>query len=90
MRVGIVENDPWARMEAGHASGVEVELLQGFARELGAEVSFVPGTAPELLEAAKEAEVDVPLGENGWLVELERFLRVYRGEAKSLLRKESS
>lgn len=198
MRVGIVENDPWTRMEEGHASGVEVELLKDFARELGAEVSFVPGTTPELLEAAKEAEVDVlvggftstspgvsegkeagvtgsylttrfvvgvpsgrptfdelsgreiavehidgaaamlkeegavpvpvdhlstakmpvaayrwqlkawgfeptgvelpeekhimavPLGENGWLVKLERFLRANRGEAKNLLRKESS
>jgi polar amino acid transport system substrate-binding protein len=185
-------------MEEGHASGVEVELLKDFARELGAEASFVPGTTPELLEAAREAEVDVliggftstspgvsegkeagvigsylttrfgvgvpqgrptfddlsgreiaveridataallkeegavplpvddlstakmpvaayrwqlkawgfkptgvelpeeehvmavPLGENGWLVELERFLRANRGEAKSLLRKESS
>jgi polar amino acid transport system substrate-binding protein len=198
MRVGIVENDPWTRMEEGHASGAEVELLKDFAQELGAEASFVPGTTPELLEAAKEAEVDVliggftstspgvsegkeagvtgsylttrfvvgvppgrptfddlsgreiaveridataallkkegavpvpvddlstakmpvaayrwqleawgfeptsvelpkeehvmaiPLGENGWLVELERFLRANRGEAKSLLRKESS
>jgi polar amino acid transport system substrate-binding protein len=198
MRVGIVENDPWTRMEEGHASGVEVELLKGFAQQLGAEASFVPGTTPELLEAAKEAEVDVliggftstspgvsegkeagvtgsylttrfvvgvpsgrptfddlsgreiaveridgtaallkeegavpvpvddlstakmpvatyrwqleawgfkptglelpeekhvmavPLGENGWLVELERFLRANRGEAKNLLRKESS
>jgi polar amino acid transport system substrate-binding protein len=198
MRVGIVENNPWTRMEEGHASGVEVELLKDFARELGAEASFVPGTTPELLEAAKVAEVDVliggftstspgvsegkeagvtgsylttrfvvgvpsgrptfddlsgreiaveridataavlkgegavpvpvddlsttkmpvaayrwqlkawgfkptgvelpeeeyvmavPLGENGWLVELERFLRAHRGETKSLLRKESS
>src|SRR5215210_813335 len=198
MRVGIVENDPWTRMEEGHASGVEVELLKDFARELGTEASFVPGTTPELLEAAKEAEVDVliggftstspgvsegkeagvtgsylttrfvvgvppgtsafddasgreiaveridgtaallreegavpvlvdglptaempvaayrwqleawgfeptsvelpeeehvmavPLGENGWLVELERFLRAHRAEAKSLLRKENS
>ena len=32
----------------------------------------------------------VPLGENGWLVELERFLRANRGQAKSLLREESS
>ena len=197
MRVGIVENDPWTRMEEGHPSGVEVELLKAFARELGAEASFVPGTTPELLEAAKEAEVDVliggftstspgvsegkeagvtgtylitrsvvgvppgthafedpsgreiaveridttatllkaegavpvpvhnlsttempvsayewqldawgfeptgvelpqekhvmavPLGENGWLVELERFLRVHREEAKELLREET-
>jgi polar amino acid transport system substrate-binding protein len=62
MRVGIVENDPWTQMEEGHASGVEVELLKDFAQQLGAEASFVPGTTPELLEAAREAEVDVLIG----------------------------
>jgi polar amino acid transport system substrate-binding protein len=62
MRVGIVDNDPWTRMEDGRASGIEVELLKDFARELGADTTFVPGTAPELLEAAKEAEVDVIVG----------------------------
>ena len=38
----------------------------------------------------EEHVMAVPLGENGWLVELERFLRAHRAEAKSLLRKESS
>jgi len=198
MRVGIVDNQPWTRMEDGRASGVEVKLLEDFARELGAETSFVPGTTPELLEAARQGEIDVmvggytstspgvsegkeagvtgpylttrtlvgvppgtpafedpsgreiavgrigttsallkeegalpvpvdglsnadmpvaaygwqlkawgfeptpielpsedhvmavPLGENGWLVELERFLRENRAEAKELLRKESA
>jgi polar amino acid transport system substrate-binding protein len=197
MRVGVVDHDPWTRIEGGDASGVEAELLKDFAKELGAEASFVPGTTPELLEAAKQGEVDVliggftsaspgvsegkeagvtgayltthfvvgvppgmhafedpsgrkvaveridgtaallkaegavpvpvdnlstaempvaayewqldawgfeptgvelpqekhimavPLGENGWLVELERFLRAHREEAKELLRKET-
>ena len=62
MRVGIVDNDPWTRMEDRRASGIEVELLKDFARELGADTTFVPGTTPELLEAAKEAEVDVIVG----------------------------
>jgi polar amino acid transport system substrate-binding protein len=62
MRVGIVDNHPWTRMEDGRASGIEVELLKDFARELGADTAFVPGTTPELLEAAKEAEVDVLVG----------------------------
>lgn len=62
MRVGIVDNDPWTQMEDGRASGIEVELLKDFARGLGADTSFVPGTTPELLEAAKEAEVDVLVG----------------------------
>jgi len=62
MRVGIVDNGPWTRMEDGRASGIEVELLEDFAAKLGAETSFVPGTTPELLEAAKEGEVDVLVG----------------------------
>ena len=62
MRVGIFDNDPWTRMEDGRASGIEVELLKDFARELGTDTTFVPGTTPELLEAAKEAEVDVIIG----------------------------
>jgi polar amino acid transport system substrate-binding protein len=197
MRVGIVDNDPWTQIEEERASGVEVELLKDFADELGTKISFVPGTTPELLEAARQAEIDVliggftstspgvsegkeagvtgsylttrfvvgvppsrlafddpsgreiaveridataawlkeegaipvptddlsttdmpvaayewqleewefeptsielpqekhvmavPLGENGWLVELERFLRAHRAEAKALLREES-
>ena len=198
MRVGIVDNDPWTRIEEGRASGAEVELLKDFAEKLGAETCFVPGTTPELLEAARQDEIDVlvggftstspgvsegkeagvtgpyltthsvvgvppdtpafedpsgqeiavgsigataallkeegavpvavdalstadmpvaaygwqlrawgfeptsielpeeqhvmavPLGENGWLVELERFLRAHRAEAKELLREEST
>jgi polar amino acid transport system substrate-binding protein len=62
MRVGLVENDPWTRMEKEHASGVEVELLKDFARELRAKTSIVPGTTPELLEAARQGEVDVLIG----------------------------
>jgi polar amino acid transport system substrate-binding protein len=62
MRVGVVANEPWVRMEDGKASGVEVELLEEFAGELGAEAVFVRGTAPELLEAARLGEVDVLVG----------------------------
>jgi polar amino acid transport system substrate-binding protein len=62
MRVGIVGNDPWTQIENGRASGIEVKLLKDFARELGADTTFVPGTTPELLEAAKEAEVNVLVG----------------------------
>jgi polar amino acid transport system substrate-binding protein len=62
MRVGIVNHDPWTRTEEGRASGVEVELLRDFAGELGTEVVFVQGTVPELLEAARQGEVDVVAG----------------------------
>lgn len=62
MRVGIVANEPWTRVEDGEASGVEVELLEEFAGELGAEAVFVQGMVPELLEAARLGEVDVVAG----------------------------
>ena len=62
MRVGIVDNGPWTRIEGGRASGVEVELLKDFADELGAETSFMAGTTPELLEVARQGEMDVLIG----------------------------
>ena len=62
MRVGLVNYDPWTQMEEGRASGVEVELLREFAAELETEIVFVQGTVPELLEAAKQREVDVVAG----------------------------
>jgi polar amino acid transport system substrate-binding protein len=62
MRVGLVNHDPWTQMEEGRASGVEVELLREFAAELETEIVFVQGTVPELLEAAKQREVDVVAG----------------------------
>jgi polar amino acid transport system substrate-binding protein len=62
MRVGMAVNDPWTRIDEAEASGVEVELLRSFAEELGAEAVFAQGTVPELLEAAKQGEVDVVVG----------------------------
>jgi polar amino acid transport system substrate-binding protein len=62
MRVGIVNHDPWTQMEEGRASGVEVELLRDFAAELETKIVFAEGTVPELLEAAKQGEVDVVAG----------------------------
>jgi polar amino acid transport system substrate-binding protein len=62
MRVGIVNHDPWTQIEEGRASGVEVELLRDFAGELETEIVFVEGTVPELLEAARQGEVDVVAG----------------------------
>jgi polar amino acid transport system substrate-binding protein len=49
------------------------------------------GFEPTDVELPEEEHVmAVPLGENGWLVELERFLRENRVEAKAMLREESA
>jgi hypothetical protein len=48
------------------------------------------GFEPTGVELPEEKHiVAVPLGENGWLVRLERFLRANREEAVELLRKET-
>src|SRR5918997_6391598 len=59
MRVGMVTNPPWT---GGGPSGVEVELVEDFARQLNSETVYVRGTTPELLEATKQGEVDVLVG----------------------------
>jgi ABC-type amino acid transport substrate-binding protein len=51
MRVGISEAPPWMIVADGKIGGIEVELAQGFARELDARVEWVPGTEQKLLEA---------------------------------------
>jgi polar amino acid transport system substrate-binding protein len=61
MRVGVVPNEPWTEMDGG-PSGVEVELIEDFAGELGAEAVYVRGTTPDLLQAARQGEVDVVIG----------------------------
>ncbi|QIN83780.1 transporter substrate-binding domain-containing protein [Rubrobacter tropicus] len=61
MRVGVVANEPWTRAN-GEPSGVEVELIEDFAGELRAETVHVRGTTPELLQAARQGEVDVVVG----------------------------
>lgn len=38
----------------GEPSGAEVELVEDFAAELGAETIYVRGTTPELLEAIRQ------------------------------------
>jgi polar amino acid transport system substrate-binding protein len=61
MRVGVALNEPWTQMD-GEPSGVEVELLKDFARELKAKPVFVRGTVPDMLTAAREGEIDVVIG----------------------------
>lgn len=62
LRVGVADYEPWARIDGGEASGVEIELIEEFAGDLAAETSFIEGTVPELLEAARQGEVDVVIG----------------------------
>jgi polar amino acid transport system substrate-binding protein len=63
MRVGVTEADPWVVLDGDRpVGGAEVELAGRFARELGARIEWVQGSEEELVDAAKEGQVDLILG----------------------------
>ena len=44
LRVGMTEAHPWTRRDASRRSGVEVELVSRFAKQLGARVEWTDGS----------------------------------------------
>ncbi|UNX55009.1 transporter substrate-binding domain-containing protein [Georgenia sp. TF02-10] len=115
LRVGVSPNPPWTDLPDGpdgDPTGLEVDLVQDFARSLDAEVAWTAGGEEMLIGQLERAELDVviggltakspwssqaaltyrylettspdgekelhvmaaPMGENAFLVELERFL----------------
>lgn len=60
MRVGVTAADPWVVMGGEEPSGgAEVELVRRFARDVGARIEWVHGSEEELVDAAKEGQVDL-------------------------------
>lgn len=62
MRVGLIEQEPWAQHEGGQASGVEVELVNRLAQQLGSRVEWQPGGETELFERLENHELDLVIG----------------------------
>jgi polar amino acid transport system substrate-binding protein len=63
MRVGVTEADPWVVLEGDRpVGGAEVELARRFARDVGARIEWVQGSEEELVDAAKEGQIDLILG----------------------------
>ena len=72
LRVGAIFNSPWiVPGEDDQLSGVEGDLLHGFAKHLGAEVDVAWGSSEELFEALIHNELDIIAGgfsaKNPWL-----------------------
>lgn len=59
LRVGVSENGPWVVLDGAEPSGVEVELVERFADEIGAEVEWVEGEVEELAGALHVREIDI-------------------------------
>ena len=62
MRVGVTDNPPWVVASGGDPRGVEVEIVERFAEELGAEVEWHDGSAEELAAALAVRELDLVIG----------------------------
>jgi polar amino acid transport system substrate-binding protein len=59
LRAGISQHEPWTRLGTGQPSGVEVRLVERFARELGATVQWSDGSEAELVAAMEVRELDL-------------------------------
>jgi polar amino acid transport system substrate-binding protein len=62
LRAGITASEPWTTLEGGRPGGVEVELVERFARELGARVEWVDGSEADLIGALEVRELDLVVG----------------------------
>src|SRR5215204_4966044 len=62
LRAGITASQPWTTLEGGRPGGVEVELVERFASELGARVEWVEGSEADLVAALELRELDLVVG----------------------------
>ena len=62
LRAGITASEPWTTLDGGRPGGVEVELVERFAAELGAAVEWVDGSEAELIGALEVRELDLVVG----------------------------
>jgi polar amino acid transport system substrate-binding protein len=60
LRVGVTPADPFVILADGsEPQGVEAELVRRFARRLGAEIEWVPGSETELMGALHGRQLDI-------------------------------
>jgi polar amino acid transport system substrate-binding protein len=62
LRAGITASEPWTTLVGGRPGGVEVELVERFAAELGATVEWVDGSEADLMAALEVRELDLVVG----------------------------
>jgi polar amino acid transport system substrate-binding protein len=62
LRAGITASPPWTTLEGGRPGGVEVELVERFAAELGSRVEWVDGSEADLIGLLEVRELDLVVG----------------------------
>jgi hypothetical protein len=59
LRVGLADHPPWVRFDGEGHSGLEPELIEAWAKKLGARIHWRRGAEAELVEAVHRRELDV-------------------------------
>lgn len=82
MRVGITHNPPWTIVD-DQPAGVEVDLVERLADELGATVEWSEGSEEEIFGSLEKRDVDLVIGgitaDNPFSA-LATFTTVYHGK----------
>ena len=62
LRVGVVNNPPWAYLHDGIAAGSEAEIIKAFAEKHDMQVEWVAGPEHALILGLEESELHVVIG----------------------------
>lgn len=62
MRVGVTHAPPWVEITDGGPEGIEVSLVEEFARTIDAEIEWIGGSEAELAQAVYLREIDLMIG----------------------------
>jgi ABC-type amino acid transport substrate-binding protein len=62
LRAGVTEHEPYVTFAGERPGGVEVRLLEDFARRLGTRVEYVRDSEESLVQQLREGELDVVAG----------------------------
>lgn len=62
LRVGISHNEPFVSVAGPAPSGLEVELVEDYARTLGAEVAWTRAGEEELVDQLEHGQLDLLVG----------------------------
>ena len=62
LRAGFTENAPWASLKDTGPGGIEVALVEAFAREVNAQVVWTRDSEADLIEALQGGRLDIVVG----------------------------
>lgn len=62
LRVGVVHNEPYVSVTGPSPSGTEVDLVTGYAEQLGATIEWTAGNEGELVSRVEHGQVDLVIG----------------------------